>query len=282
MFSCSKSTNEPVKPNGITRNKKSVDTPNGVKPEEQDLKIKPKPNQESEYDKKKALLIKSIETFSGKRLQEKQVFIYNKETLLLDSVLFEKSKEILSFNYVWLNDKLSKVELKTQIVDETNLLKLKFINERVSSMTERKESLNLLDFSYEDNKLKSLLLKRPKHNVEKLTYQWDEFGNMKIEEEEDLSYHNAYTDKENKVYPDLNFILNTAKEEDYFSDWMMKRSTNYISQQSILYSFGLRKEYRYSYSFDKYNRPVEVRMDIFQDNKDLGSYLFKITYLIAN
>ncbi len=274
-FACSEGKKEPLTPSDHKEKKMSMpdksqedkqnDKDNGEKQEE------PLPSKKENQMKEGFYMLKTIREYQGAKLMDELNFSYDAE-----AHLERVSSQSLSlhFTYSLLNEALSKVEVHSSKEDELASLTLKLKDGKASSLMSAQ--LSYANFSYEHKHLKSYVRKAKGDKSETYTYAWTQEGNLSVRAGS-FNVEYAYQDAVNKVYPDLNFILNAGETEAYLTDYMLQRSQNLLSSK-LSKAGGLKTEERYAYTFDEQGRPIEVRITTIQGETDLGTKTFKLSY----
>ncbi len=273
-LACSQSKKEPIvleSPKGkeIVKPSKPED---GKKDEEKKKEEEKKDSKESNRRKEGFYMLKSIEEYKGSKLVDKLTFAYDSESCL-ENISFTDGIT-LKFSYKLVNDQLSTIEVHSSKEDEVSSMILQLKGDKASAL--KGDKLSYANFIYDNKHLKSYIRKNGVDNAETYEYLWNEDGNLAIRQG---SFNTAYFYQEvkNKVYPDLNFILNAGNTEAYLTNYMCKRSKHFLSSK-ISKVGGVRREERYAYKFNEQTRPIEVRITTLQNEQDLGTQIFKLSY----
>ncbi len=272
-FACTQGKKEPVIPSNakgkVIRKPKGGTTNNEQQKEEE---RKNQEGREGNLTKEGFYMLKAIEEYKGNKLIDKLSFSYNSEARL-ERIASESLA--LNFSYHLVNDKLTKVEVHSSREEDMVSVILQFRDAKVSSLKEAEFSY--ANFVYEAKLLKSVVRKSKGDNAEIYEFSWNDEGNLRLKEGS-FNVDYFYQEVKNKVYPDLNFILNSGDTEAYLTDYMLKRSKDFLSSK-ISKAGGIKREERYAYKFDELLRPIEVKITTLQGGKDLGTQTFKLSYL---
>ncbi len=264
-FACTRDKNEPVTP--PIPNGKGIVKPS--KPNEGKKKEEKKDTKQSNQTKEGFYMLKTIEEYKGAILVEEVSFTYE-DTRLKTMV---SNDVTLNFTYSFINDKVSKVEVKSSKEDLMSSAVLELKDERASSL--KVSQVSYANFLYEHNNLKSVVCKD--NNMPSVTYNytWYKEGDLKLIELYGSNIEYFYEEQENKVYPNLNFILNTVATEDYLTEYLGKRSKHLLKTEKK----ASKDEEHYSYKFDDLGRPTEIILTTSQGGKELPSRIYKLSYL---